>query len=127
MHTYFRTQSGRLALLLGGADLLLMGAASLLENPQITAHLLAVIPMLSIAVGINVVVLATHEKGGTLPVSILSLMLFLAGVYVYGLASATFAGPAVGVLLIVLGASAALYGLLPNRAPTEHRTAEGVA
>ena len=74
--------------------------------------------MFSIAVGIYIVVLGTVEIGGLLPVSLFSMMLFLGGVYVFGLSNATGAGPASGIVLISVGAIFALVGVRPElRAP----------
>ena len=58
MENFFRTHSGRLSLILGGADLALLGAASLAEDPAITGLMLAWLPMLSIAAAIYIVVIA---------------------------------------------------------------------
>jgi hypothetical protein len=114
MENFLRTHSGRLSLILGGADLALLSAASLAEDPAITGLLLAWLPMLSIAAGIYIVVLATIEIGGLLPVGLFSTMLFLGGVYVFGLSNATGAGPASGVVLLSIGLIFALLGLRPE-------------
>lgn len=125
MQSFFRTTPGRLSLILGGVDLSIMGVASLVEDPAVTALLVALIPMLSIAAAINIIALSTWEQGGLLPVGLLSIALFLAGVYVYGLESATHAGPAAGVVLLVVGAIAALLGVHPPAVSVESpRTAE---
>lgn len=115
METIFRTTFGRLALILGGADLGLMGVASLVQDPDLTANLVALVPMLSIAVGINIIGLSTVERGGELPIALLSILLLLGGVYVYGLEHATAAGPAVGIVLVSIGAIAAILGAIPAR------------
>jgi hypothetical protein len=114
MEKFFRTHAGRLSLILGGVDLALLGAASLAEDPAITALLVALLPMLSIAAGIYIVLLATIEVGDLLPVGLFSTMLFLGGVFVFGLSNATGAGPASGVVLISVGIIFALLGLRPE-------------
>ncbi len=117
MDSFLRTSSGRLTLILGGIDLALMGAASLFESAELTSLLVAWIPVLSIAVGINIVVLSAIEIGDLFPVSLFSLGLFLGGVYVYGLDSATHAGPAAGLVLLSIGALTAVAGIRSARAP----------
>lgn len=127
MKTFFATTTGRLTLILGGADLALMGLASLLQDPALTMNLVALIPVLSIAVSINIVGFATVERGGTLPISLLSMMLVLGGVYVYGLEHATTAGAAVGIVLLSIGLIAVLLGAVPaKRKATAPETIEGL-
>jgi hypothetical protein len=114
MENFFRTHAGRLSLVLGGVDLALLGAASLAEDPALTAFLIALLPMLSSAAAIYIVILASIEIGGLVPVALFSIMLFLGGVFVFGLSSATGAGPASGVVLISVGIIFALLGLRPE-------------
>ena len=121
MESLFRTAAGRLVLVLGGVDLFFMGVASLANDPALTMVLVALIPMLSIALGIYIVVLTAHEHGGLLPIGLLSMMLFLGGVYVFGLESATYSGPAAGVVLVVIGALAMIAAVVSSLAPAEHR------
>ena len=114
MEKFFRTHTGRLSLILGGIDLALLGVASLVENPEITAALLALIPMLSVAGCIYIVVTATFEIGGLLPIALFSMMLFLGGVFVFGLTNATGAGAASGTVLLSVGVIFALLGIRPE-------------
>jgi hypothetical protein len=115
MEQLFRTQFGRRSLILGGANLAVLGIASLAEDPELTLGLVALIPMLSVAASIYIVVGAIDEVGGLTPISLASMMMFLGGVFVFGLTNATGAGPASGAVLIVVGALFALLGVRPER------------
>jgi hypothetical protein len=121
MENFFRTHAGRLSLVLGGADLSLLGIASFVQDPEVTGMLLAIVPMLSIAAGIYIVVLAIDEIGDLFPIGLLSMLLFLLGVYVYGLTNATVAGPAAGVMSISVGVLFALLGAWPAELAIERR------
>ena len=121
MENFFRTQAGRFSLVLGGADLTLLGIASFIGDPELTATLLAMVPMLSIAAGIYIVVLATDEIGDAFPIALFSMLLFLLGIYVYGLTNATLAGPAAGVMSISVGVLFALLGAWPADLAIERR------
>jgi hypothetical protein len=121
MENFFRTHAGRSSLVLGGIDLALLGIASLVEEPQLTALLLAVVPMLSLSVGIYIVVYATFEIGGLFPIGLFSILLFLLGVYAFGLTNATLAGPAAGAMSLSVGVLFALLGGWPAELALERR------
>jgi hypothetical protein len=121
MENFFRTTTGRLSLILGGVDLALLGIASLFGDPTLTGMLLAWVPMLSLAAGIYIVLFSTMEIGELFPIGLLSMLLALLGVYVYGLTNATFAGPAAGVMSISVGGLFALLGLWPAELAVERR------